>query len=798
MKAPHELSRNRYLEAASSLRSSLAWNRHDTEFSRSNNHEIVYIFDTNVYVFFADIRDRKSITRDLDKLLGRKTDPTVQLAMERLTADYLFSGFLPGQRGDPAYVSIPHFGEIVVRLESLRRRLDRAIPGRTTAHRLRNRSQVRIRIEQILNGKGTIQEKWERVSRAAPKSWLQTLDAHEHFSQSIERTFLGDHPSILPLDDFANGREASQFPDSERQYWINLLNKPNTPQLRPNTEDDADTLAAITNLYRNDLHSLYDDRSRLYIFITYDRSVIKAVNRAMPLLEAEGIPNFIRTPADYLPIFNLRAMREGENASHLDDKLRSKLTEIYETLSEALDWIDLAKKDSKRGSSGLNILEGRLEALQNDWAAISEYAAVLNAEYLERGTAGAFEALARFVNGTENANTGTRLTADVALEVRNRHLALVLNDAAGALSAGRRGAAKRRDRRVHLKIIGNMFGNLLDGKPDINSFLDALVRDTALPTSTMEALRKAPERPEAQMLAASLFLAAERWEPAADLAARAVEASKAQAALNEAAYIQALSLRFCIRSEEKFRVANKLLRGNLYAYYRRRKRLSDTLRRLRDEIELGTLLLSGVTTQSIVNWKTRTFPRHTESDVFIIPDEHLHSYFQSGVELLSNAYDEIVNSEPFEFAADRGDSLHQHGHEIVKSLKFQSLSNLCGAYVFERLLPGPQGDNPVIYYEKTQYWRNEIRLLLPKKAHSSVNPRPSFDIYDRMISSLTSETQEERAAAGHAALIAIEEARIQSARSPLCDQLEYEFLEHVTIQRLKASESTAPDNSARF
>lgn len=776
-KSPRD-QRRVYLESASKLRQAINVNRQDADFSNSDEHRIDYIIDTNIFIFFANLKDRKSITRDLDNLVGKQSPQDVQMAVERLTAAFLFSGRLPGQDGNPSYVTVPHFREILFQIEKMSNERQFSVPGRTREARARNAADLQRAIGDILQSSLSREEKWRRIAAFAPKRWLNALDTYEHFSRAAQQMFLGENATILPLDEEPWGRRASVIMRDDKADWTRLLSRNRKPTSKAIIEDDAEALATIVNLYRQDPEARYDDRKRLYLLITTDSAIERAVSKAMPELEAEGIPYFLRSPRDYLPIFNLRSMRDEDDEGVLDSEVRRRFNGVYEALTSALEWIDISQRDDDRS----DIFGGRLEPLQKSWGEISDFAAVLNAKYFARGTDGAFDALSEFVSKPSGAKVGANLAKSVAVELRNQHLLIVVSNALAALRAARAVTETASFRRVHLKVIGDVFGVVLGPYDDVNHLLDAVVQGEPLPEATRHALRTQPDRPSVQLVASCLFLAAGKWNAAAELAGRAVEIATGSAARIEGSYLQAISIRLSMKSMDQFAHAGRLLRNNLYTYYRGGRGLTWTLRRLRDEIELGTLMVSGAVTQSIANWRRRLSHHRSADDIFIMTDDFLHHNFARGVELIQNAYQEIRSSEPFDFREGRNDIRGIDGADIITGLKIQALTNICGAYVFERLLPGPQGAAPVT--REGEVWLQRLRRQIDAGRTQGWQMRPTQEIYEAALTVLCSTDAEEVQLAHRRAI----EALVAATRGQdlaICDELEFEFLEAALEERSK-------------
>ncbi len=286
MSPPKATARKNYVTALLRLREAIDRNKQDTEFAANMKNRTFYIFDTNVFVSFAALKDKRRLTRDIDALLGQPSARSGQMAIERLTADYLFSGHLPGQRDPTCYVSNQHFEEILGQCKAIAARL---ASGLKLHSRRVSRAEDRVnRIRDVLESRGSTRKKLEQLSFVVPRAWLETLDETAHFIDSTHKAFLSEAPIIVPLEQEAWGEAASRLRPQDISRWRKLL----PPQKRSAgaVEEDAETLATIVNLYRRNLDSRFPERRLLFLFVTSDTGIVQAVEKEANALASEGIP----------------------------------------------------------------------------------------------------------------------------------------------------------------------------------------------------------------------------------------------------------------------------------------------------------------------------------------------------------------------------------------------------------------------------------------------------------------------------------------------------------------------------
>lgn len=119
-----DLSNSRtYSEAALHLREAITRNREDKYFSDGIGKELVYIFDSNIFIFSADLNDTLRLTDDIGHLLGTDLSRDNIRVLERLTASFLISSKLPGQLDTNIYISLPHFEESLLASEAIAKKL---------------------------------------------------------------------------------------------------------------------------------------------------------------------------------------------------------------------------------------------------------------------------------------------------------------------------------------------------------------------------------------------------------------------------------------------------------------------------------------------------------------------------------------------------------------------------------------------------------------------------------------------------------------------------------------------------
>jgi len=745
-----------YLRSAENLRRSIERNRDDNAFVESGG-EIVYVFDANVFVFHADLNDEKRLTRDFDRLIGQPPRNPLAKAVERLTADFLFSGGLPGQAGT-GYISVPHFEEVLLQTE----RVARDLRHGDRRHRATLDAAQRGELAAIIGSDEPAAVKLERLGYVLPGAWLANLNAKAHFTKALRSAFLDQPGNLVPLDREEWGRAASVFTAQELNLWSNHL--PKSPRRQQEAiRDDAQTLQTLVNLTRE----RREEDGRRFVLVTADEELDRAVQKRLSE-DLCDVPNFIRSPRDFLPLMNLKAMGNALGSGSIDRETTAAFERVFETLDSALDWLIApgnAGADPDRTDDHLAKIEGA-------WLAASRSATILNADHLAAGADEIFQHVADFIDH-EGGATAARLVEASVEEVRRRHVSLVLDSALSDLALARRGHGGDRPRRVGLQLIGDLFSTLLPSDVSLNDFLDRTVELGKLPNDVFERLNRDPGSYDVQLLSCAIFVAAERWAAGIDFGSRALELAirhhpGSVARRTEAQYLLALCLRFSLRNANQFKQAMRLLDGNLRTYAERRQGGRATLlRRLRDEMELGNLLLAASVAQEIS--RTTSGRRSAGPGRFVLFDASFsRTHFAMGVKRLTDAREELLNSEGIETPTKANTAALD---QLQEWLKILSATNIVGAFVFERIVPGLQQPRACVIDCSDELSVLEAEISVRSSKGEAVRPTQLVYYYAGLALSTSDPDERKRALASLDEML----GQLTSAdhRAPVGDRLEF-------------------------
>ncbi len=762
MKRPAAAPPRNYLNAITSLRDSVERNRKDANFASQDGNEIVYIIDANVFIFHADILDNSPLTRNFNYIVDNPAGNSISEALERLTARFLFSGHLPGQKNQESFITLPHFEEVLRKSEKIAKRYERGFDRWTTISLQEDAEAVRKSMSTILGLEASAQDRLELLAEVVPKAWIANLNASGHFTDAIEKAFLKEPAGLVPLDRRDWGQEAAKVRADGVAAWRKVLPKASATRFESSLQDDAETLETIVNLYRATQPPAGEERKTLYVLITADRSLATAVEKRAADLRKDGIEDFIRSPQDYLPLLNLTAMSEALDSAELDSKTRREFKKVFDELSTALDLAVAAAADWTYGPEAWTSVQ-----LKRAWVEFSKYITVLSLRHYHEGVDLVFKELAKFVGSSAGTKSATKSAERSVIDVRDRHLDIVIESALAALAKTRPSTDQPPPRRANILIGSEVFGALLGGELDVIHLLDRAVQRGALPSETMKALRDDPSSPEAQVLAACLFVAAERWESATQFAARAhnlLLITKRTIDFNEASYLLALCLRFSMRTAYDFEHAQRLLEGNIRRHAGQRRRPVEFLRGIRDEMELGSLLLTAAVTQEIA----RNVPgvmAGERNKITLFPSHTANTQLRAGVDRIRRARENLIDNQ----------GVYPHGsrrEHLSASLSWIALANLVGAFIFERIVPGLQSGTPIIGDDITRYvYELENEIVDSKIKNRKVSP--TRDIYLATAKALTQGDARSRAKALLQLDSILTDVATHGATLPLGDRLEF-------------------------
>lgn len=641
-----------YLREAANLRHAIRLNEGDAAFAK-NGGRILYLLDANVVGMFmspaAHVDQLGLFTSLLDQ---EKLVPTATL-----TSEFLLSGQLPGQHGEPALISSEHFEEIIGFADKIGRAIDDLPPmdlereqaelaskGEDLARLADSLKDPAVSTEEKLRALTTVLPESVaavvtgplaealQLKRAFEKGWLERLDRRPWFHGELLR---GDLAADLDWfrririarQEIANSRTRSaggRSVSAERERTINQLN-------------DAKTVSLVVRLLNEPENE--DKPPRRVLFVTGDAAISRAVETYVKE-QMTGEPSderlvFVRHPREFMPLLNLTAMSDDKEMLVIFEKLKSVVDqllvgvdaspfgEIYdapdsETIEKSLavqggesDWRRAEPLPDDQVSESLSDLEEL-------WASALNLAFSLNIGRLERRDEETFREIADIINKGDLRSFARASIVDDLNSLFKDHAEMTVDGVFGAVRkiglARQPASADPIGQRVPMHLAKTDIFKDIIGQRSIDVYLRAIAVGEEACDPTEELARRAGE-PHVHLFLACVCLAARLWRPARDFAARALERDSCSAAdekeIYVAKYVNALALRFTLLRRSEFNEAERCLKDCIRYYHNK----GQLIERLAMESELAALYLAA----AVYTSAAREFPQESWTDEILDP-----------------------------------------------------------------------------------------------------------------------------------------------------------------------------------
>ncbi len=295
-----------YLAANLAMRKAIKQNERDFDAAVSNNFTLVYFADSNVVQWYL----RPVEDQDLTLFTGRNQDRALEVLSGLVTADWIFSGGLPGARGEPLLLTPSHAEELNRSMHDNYRKLSESrVPPDST------------RIGQFT---GDFREKIAAFSAAKKPSEAQFNGLFTSFSDLVQNEqraelafYAGRVRRLLENDlvrqvayygDFGIKDAESILARDSEKWREHLLEAGKDPKNDRNLEHDVKSLSLLSYLNED---ALSEGRKIRYLLISSDYSVHSAVDAWRSKTGFNGIPqfDFMRHPRQFTPILNFNSMR---------------------------------------------------------------------------------------------------------------------------------------------------------------------------------------------------------------------------------------------------------------------------------------------------------------------------------------------------------------------------------------------------------------------------------------------------------------------------------------------------------
>jgi hypothetical protein len=690
-----------YFRAALDLGEAVRLNRQDTLFA-DTGREIVYVLDTNAAVHY--LQNVRYSTGGEFSFGGLIRDPKAALVNDRLTIEYLLSGGLPGQRDLTVYMCPAHWNET----------LDYAASVVRDIGRLRDKAPPE-QIEQ-LRAPMDPQERIHLAERLLPDWIINALKAAPAVRRRLREALMEEPVKLRPLDRHEDywTKVMDRVRTEDLRAWRAAVFKARTDQHQPrrtrdnsrNFENDILSLTILQALYRENPEACGEGRDLMFLFVTADRGILKAVEARRDALEAEGIPMFARHPRVFSPLLNFSNMSRTwlrENMKfEVDSKLKSVFQEVEKTLDRFIE-LDPSHAGSERRGQLWDTANRELGKSMRRWSNAARQLAASQAHFFARDSEEIKEA-AELLSSPDALLATSELLGETIRAIRDRYVQYQAPEALRQLAnIGQRQAAGRLiGRRAPLGLFGvDLLEPLRQVIPPevarnanrgsargLYSLLDYIAThsiDQALLTRIGQKLLDHWQQSSSQLLASCMYLAVGAWDSARDCARRGREGAKVPSLLRrEANYCFALASRFVLRTAEDLKEADQALQENRDDYGHDRSS-GGPIASLRDKIERAALLSTASILQAIDD--VTPFVEEFGQGARILEGPGIVQYFDRAARLENEAWDTLEHD--YSGPPDSSDS-----GVIFQRLRLQLFTNIVGTHVFRHSLRERVSEQP--------------------------------------------------------------------------------------------------------
>ena len=677
-----------YLKSISLLKDAVEENDNDLAFLKrmsgkgDETPEIVYLFDTNICEAFFNRQPLNAGSTGFRGLFNPDQADLIDNMWPRL----LFEGTLPGQQTS-ILVSPEHWNEIFDRIDYLTKQTIKDISMPEIA------GQVRELAEFAKDPEALVKKAGEMNLSVSLNQLANAVD----FGERVV-TLFGNRPDgvrrLNALDNWGPwGRVRDKVRYEDYRFWRREIKRYRSRNKQSdNIDNDALTIASIEALYR----LAGPTKKSRFIFVTSDRAIISAIVNNFGRLRESGLPNFIRSPNNYMPLVNFRFVHERLYAQHAKDGdgTRSEASEDF--IREVETALDVALYRRPGGSKAARSHNDGWKKAKNHWSQAAKLLSYAGARYFAEDVEGPeiarIRKLLKFFETPAALETLTSQLRDTLDHIKEDHarqnttatlegLGAEIREGGGInVSEARRAPIRIIDvdplKRIfdqtdpelaRIKSIDQLLDRLAIAGEAQKSFVDKVA------SSIDKGWRSAKTRTETLLLAACINFSAGRWVSARLCAGLASAGSQNHVLLREARFAEALSLRMTLMSRREFTDAWNLLNANLADGQR-------DLATERDRMERGALLLTAAVNQAIECATPFERVSEREDPLDIIARDKIPSEFVRGLKDTQNAT-----------ATIESDFLTATDLETASELYLRGKSNIIGAlvasYFLNDLLP---------------------------------------------------------------------------------------------------------------
>lgn len=744
--------RSKYLLSARALRRSMRLNLADSEFANTGK-EIVYFADANVVAMFTDPGAHGAYLAPFSNWLqGNQIFGTTTL-----TAEFLFSGKLPGQR-HPTLITLDHYEDLNSMASAIHKKGQRSAAEIEAAFDVRH---DRLQLDNLVSDYNThridARTFMVRSSELLPGSMIGLLQGAVAEAAQFRRLLTND--MLLRMDTMQWFDRSLLHPNPQHvANWAVSIRSASKGRSNVKAIRDARSIVQILELGKREDPR---DPQRRYVFITND----PAINRAYHEYRRDEIGQgrrpaqiHLRKPMEFIPLLNLGSMSDNEtDRLELFPQIESTLDRLLSGDS-ALQRIRRRPPANRELSTSTISFEEQIEGLRELWSQAAAHALTLNASYLAKRDKENFDSIVKVLTSGDVVNAALGEIRSVLTGLSRAHAKYSI---AGIfqkfLAEGRQRAQKVSAfgaRRAPLVIRPEVFSQF-SGNRSINDYLDGMIAGTI--EFKFDVLDIGDDG-VAQLFAACVAITAENWKSAREFAERAIEISQASGnadLLNEARYCCAVAMRFTLASNADVSQARSLL-GAAADYYRTKR---DDFARLRTVAETSALLC-------VAAYTTKLVPN---TELARSSDAHAAENWRDSSRLAEQADELFANAE-------------KNQSNLYRRVGLQIASITAALSIFSAWIqPSLRGDS-----DNTGYREDLERLKARSDDWVGLHNRLPYtaNVFVKVLSYITEEDSSERTKAGLLAEELLRELLIYEEALTDFDRAEYKFFLDTILSKL--------------
>jgi hypothetical protein len=710
--APHRRATLGYVPAAGSLLAAARENRSNTAFAEFTG-DVVYILDANVAVHYLQAGGAGHGQLSFGNLLqSGKATKLIAETSDRLTVEYLLSGALPGQVRRPVFMTPPHWNEALGKAERIARDvLTLPTTHKSSLRQLQEEQDPRRRL--ALAGKLLPREIAEAVSTASA------------VNRRLRAAFAGQQPKLRPLDMardiWPSALDRIRLSDVKRWRAILADERNKARIVRPsdrraslrrkggretsqNLDNDAEALAIIQALYRENPEACGIKRTRLLLLVTADQAIISAVEARKSDLAEEGIPLFAQHPRVFSPILNFSAMSaitadpRGEVTSEPAER-----QQVFVDVETALDRL-FPQEGPSNEQPPIESQRAAVRMARHNWSMVARQLIAAHASFFSEDSEAALEAAQMLVDPGKLQEL-TQNLLDAVESIGEAHGRFGMRSAIQRLpqtvrqSRQRGFAALRAPLQVIevdlLQVIRNVLPAELNAERNATVGLYRLLDEIADSTRGVQLADKIANElsvrlaatdqskeahAQAHLLTACIYIALGEWQSGRECARRARDVSDRRGVLRrEANYCVALANRFLLRSQRDYHEAEKCLGHNIEDRDIDRS-VEGQVAAIRDQVERAALRMTACLLDAIDDAKP--FQRVVSDlgpDIRLLQPSDLPETFGRAADQMAaqrRALDDNFSGPPSNAGVAH----------VLKRLRRQLFTNLVGVHLFRRVL----------------------------------------------------------------------------------------------------------------